>query len=180
MMSVAPEWQPYLHQARLDWKAQPRGIRVDISTQHLELYVNQQLESRFSISTAKNGPGNRQNSMQTPLGLHCIGEKIGAGAKSGTIFRGRQSIGRGFNAEEARSADDLITSRILRLEGLQQGFNLGGEVDSFERLIYIHGTAQEHLLGQAVSHGCIRMANADVIELFERLESGDPVLIDVE
>jgi hypothetical protein len=131
----------------------------------------------YPVSTAANGVGCSDGSGCTPYGWHEIAEKIGANEDYGTVFQGR--VPNGTIATDLQSArnDDLITSRILWLRGLQVGVNLGAAVDSFERYIYIHGTAQEHLIGTAVSHGCVRMKNKDVIALFERTRIGDRVLI---
>ena len=149
---------------------------IDIRLQKLVYVSCGSVEYTYSISTSKNGKGCRQNTGCTPIGWHIISEKIGSDATLGTIFKGRRAAG---HTDDLRSdiADDLITSRILWLTGLQPGFNRGGQVDSKERYIYIHGTAQEHLLGKPVSEGCIRMANRDVLELFEVVDTNTLVFV---
>src|SRR5262249_9656658 len=126
-------------------------------------------------STAANGIGGQEGSNRTPPGWHRIHSKIGAGAESGTVFESREPTGRVWRGEN--EAADLILTRILRLDGLEAGVNRGSGCDSLERYIYIHGTNHEDTLGRPGSHGCVRMANADVIELFDRIREGDPVVI---
>jgi hypothetical protein len=124
----------------------------------------------YHISTSKYGIGNKAGSNRTPLGLHTISSKIGRGAPINTIFKNRRSTGRRarINAEEG----DHITSRILRLRGLEPGKNQGPGIDTFKRCIYIHGTPHEDMIGSPASHGCIRMRNADIIDLFEHVPRG--------
>ncbi|GIX21368.1 MAG: peptidase [Gammaproteobacteria bacterium] len=133
----------------------------------------------WPVSTAARGAGSAENSFCTPLGLHRIAEKIGAGCAVGEVLRGRRPTGRIVEPVSAPQAlgEDLITSRILWLEGLEPGRNRGPGVDSHARYIYIHGTPEEGLIGRPVSKGCVRMRNADVIELFERVDVGTPVLL---
>ncbi|HHS96441.1 MAG TPA: L,D-transpeptidase [Chloroflexi bacterium] len=161
-----------------------RDPRIGQSTLLLVVGAEQQLwrlpreggASCWPVSTAREGFGNRSGSHRTPTGLHRVGEKIGAGSPPGTVFRGRHPTGEvvspGHYPEQ-----DLITTRILWLEGLEPGVNLGGEVDSRARYIYIHGTPEEALIGRPVSHGCIRMRNEDIVTLFEEVEVGTPVYI---
>ena len=133
----------------------------------------------YAISSAKAGTGNQQGSLQTPLGLHCVAEKVGDGCSSGEIFMGRQSIAECAVIEARPQATglDCITSRILWLQGLQPGINQGGDVDSYQRYIYIHGTHEEGLIGQPASIGCIRMRNHDVIDLYAKIDKGSWVYI---
>lgn len=154
-------------------------LLVDIRSQMLACYKRGKLHGCYQISTALNGPGCSANSGCTPLGWHRIAEKIGDDESLGTVFKGRVVNG---CVEDVNSAadEDLITSRILWLSGLQEGVNSGGTVDSFSRYIYIHGTAQEHLIGTAVSHGCIRMRNRDVVEVFDFIGMEDLVFIGVD
>jgi hypothetical protein len=110
--------------------------------------------------------------------LHNICEKIGAGYEIGTVFEGRVSIG--LKAEECTEeiqSRNLITSRILRLEGLEQGVNRGGEVDTFRRYVYIHGTNHEQQIGIPASSGCLQMGNQSVIELFDLVNVGTHLYI---
>lgn len=112
--------------------------------------------------------------------MHCISEKIGDDAPLATIFKARKSIHKCANIltnPYEKSNTDNITTRILWLSGMEEGINKGGNVDSHDRYIYIHGTDEEGWLGQAVSHGCIRMANQDVINLYDRIKIGTLVNI---
>lgn len=136
------------------------------------------LLSQYNISTSRFGLGQQQQSFKTPTGIHRIAEKIGQGEVEGRVFKGRQPTEQICLPQEYDLDDDVITSRILWLEGLQQGVNCGGEVDSRQRYIYIHGTADEAHIGQPASIGCIRMNNRDVIELFERVRVNDLVIIE--
>jgi hypothetical protein len=130
----------------------------------------------YSVSTAANGMGNRLDSFKTPFGIHRVRQKIGGGAPSGTIFEGREPIGKIAGNLDNRDKDE-ITSRILWLDGLEEGVNHGGVYDTFARYIYIHGTSDEKRIGQPVSAGCIRMKNSDVIELFDDVMVDDIVVI---
>ena len=128
---------------------------------------------------AKYGEGSIENSFKTPLGYHVVKEKIGEGAEKNTIFKSRINTKRSADIieEYQDSDDDFVTSRIMWLDGKEEGKNKGGAVDSFARYIYIHGTHEEGLIGTKASHGCIRMFNADAIELFDRIKIGTKVLI---
>lgn len=151
------------------------GILVDISEQQLYLYEQGQLVKQYPISTSKYGIGSTAGSNKTPLGQHKIKTKIGDHAPKYTIFIGRKDSGKLANINEGR--DDLVTSRILWLEGLEPGKNSGKGVDSYRRYIYIHGTAEENAIGTPASHGCIRMYNDDVIDLYPRVTEGTLVTI---
>jgi L,D-transpeptidase YbiS len=135
----------------------------------------------YLVSTAKNGVGCLQGSGCTPTGLHRIRLKIGAGCQSGTVFSGRRPTGEVYDAELATAFPrrDWILTRIMWLEGLESGFNRGRAVDTLRRFIYIHGTPDEAQLGAPASHGCIRMRNADIIELFELVENYTRVHINI-
>ncbi len=154
----------------------------------LDVYVSQQKMvassggktlKAYPVSTSRYGIGNRLNSNQTPLGGHRIARKIGAGVPANTIFKNRVNTltVSAINLSDRPSADDRITSRILWLDGLEPGVNKGKRVDSFKRQIYIHGTADEGLIGKPASHGCIRMRNADVVQLFDWAQVGTTVTI---
>jgi len=108
--------------------------------------------------------------------MFVIAQKIGDGAPLNTIFKSRKNTGKIADIDQ-QSDEDYVTSRILWLKGLEPGHNAGPGVDSFARYIYIHGTHEENLIGQPASHGCIRMRNQDVLELFERVQEGTEVLI---
>jgi hypothetical protein len=147
-------------------------ILIDATIQRLMLIEHGQVVSSWIISTAEAGLGSRKGSNKTPLGVHRIKQRYGDGAAPGTIFKARRNTGRIakiLTEPGARSNADNVTTRILWLDGLEPGANKGGNVDSFERYIYIHGTDEEGRLGQPASHGCIRMANLDVIDLYQRV-----------
>ena len=154
-------------------------IRVDISEQTLYLIKNEQILSSYPISSSSYGEGQTENSYKTPLGMHKIKEMIGKNVPKDTIFISRINTKR--TAEIIHnltdSDDDYVTSRILWLDGLEYGKNKGKGVDSYDRYIYIHGTHEEGLIGTKASHGCIRMFNDDVINLFNEVEEGTYVLI---
>jgi len=132
----------------------------------------------WGISTSKRPPSNVKDSLGTPRGLHEIAERIGAGQPPGMVFKSRVPIGRHYGElPDAAVNDNLITSRILWLRGLEAGVNRGGNVDTYERYVYIHGTNQEQLIGTPASHGCIRLRNADMITLHDMIPAGTPVEI---
>jgi hypothetical protein len=133
-----------------------------------------QFVKKIPCSTSRFGIGQTEGSNRTPLGLHRIAEKIGAGEPTGTVFKSRQIIG---HTSQPEFADAKITTRILWLEGLEPGFNRGDRLDSHARYIYIHGTADQKSIGQPASHGCIHLADVDLIPLFDLLPSGTLVWI---
>ncbi|MDM8561518.1 L,D-transpeptidase [Candidatus Parabeggiatoa sp. HSG14] len=154
-------------------------IVVDISEQMLYLYEGDKAETdkmvkSYPVSTSKYGIGNQSGSGKTPLGKHYIKNKFGDGAPKGTIFKARQNMGK-IAEMNAKDVGDLVTTRIMWLKGLERGKNSGRGIDSYKRYIYIHGTAEENKIGQPASHGCIRMYNSDVIDLFDRLKEGTRV-----
>jgi L,D-transpeptidase YbiS len=156
-----------------------RRIRVSLAAQRLELLEGTRVVASYPVSTSARGAGERSGSERTPRGRHEIRAKIGAGAPAGAVFEGRRATGEVCTPELARQQPerDWILTRILWLRGLEPGRNRLGDVDSMRRYIYIHGTPDETSLGAPASHGCIRMRNADVIDLFDRVEPGDPVEI---
>jgi len=127
----------------------------------------------YRISTSRFGIGQIAGSNKTPLGLHRIAEKIGTGCEAGTVFKGRKVIGHLRDGLPLES----ITTRILWLEGLEEGFNRGGNVDTHARYIYIHGFGDQASLGRPTSLGCIHLADADLIPLYDLLPSGTLVWI---
>ena len=155
------------------------GIIVDISEQRLYLLKNSLVIESFPISSSKYGEGSIENSFKTPLGDHKIKEKIGDNANLNTIFVSRINTHREAEIidEQIDSDDDHVTSRILWLDGQEDGINSGEGVDSFQSYIYIHGTHEEGLIGQKASHGCIRMFNDDVIYLYDMVKEGTKVYI---
>ena len=156
-----------------------RRIRVDLSSQTLEILEGTTILDRYPISSSAKGAGERDGSEQTPRGLHEVRAKVGAGAPEGAVFAGRRPTSVICTPDLMRKEPDRdwILTRILWLRGLEVGKNRLGDVDSMRRYIYIHGTPYEDAIGKMASHGCIRMRNADVIELFDRVEAGDIVEI---
>jgi len=153
-------------------------IVVDITSQTLRLFDAHGREIRqYRVSTALNGPGEREGSGCTPRGRHTVRAKIGAGAPSAAVFRGRRATGEVWSPEfaEAHPGRDWILSRILWLSGSEPGRNRLGNFDSMRRYIYIHGTPDDQPMGVPLSHGCVRMRNADVIELFDLVPVGTTV-----
>lgn len=161
-----------------------RFIEIDPRLQQLYLWEESTdpapvLLRQYPVSTAANGLGEESGSYRTPRGRHRIAEKIGAGQPLFAVFRARVPTGEIWTpALDAECPGrDWILTRILWLEGLEPGRNAGGNVDSHARYIYIHGTSEEHRLGSPASHGCVRMANADVADLFALVEAGTEVRI---
>jgi len=154
-------------------------IRVSIPEQRLRLTEAGRLLMNVAVSTAKNGPGEVRGSEQTPRGWHLIRAKVGAGAAPNTVFVGRRATGEIY-CPELRCQNpnrDWILTRILWLSGLERGKNRLGNVDTMRRYVYIHGCPDEDILGVPGSHGCVKMRNSDIIELFDRVPAGTRVLI---
>jgi L,D-transpeptidase YbiS len=155
-------------------------IDISIAEQRLRLLDEAgAVLADYPVSTALNGAGEKKNSGCTPRGKHIVRAKIGAGKPLGTVFIGRRPTGELWSPELAAEhpARDFILTRILWLSGCEVGVNRLGEVDSMQRYIYIHGTPDTEPMGIARSHGCVRMRNADVVELFDRIPAGTPVII---
>jgi L,D-transpeptidase YbiS len=154
------------------------ALTASIAKQAVLLFENSsaawRLGGKMRCSTSRFGIGQTEGSDCTPLGLHRIAEKIGAGEPAGTVFKSRKVVG---HVSQPELADAKITTRILWLEGLEPGFNRGGNVDSHSRYIYIHGTADQSSIGQPTSCGCIHLADADLIPLFDLLPVGTLVWI---
>jgi hypothetical protein len=153
-----------------------RFLLVDTSEQVLYIVRDGIAEGRYPVSTSKYGVGSRENSLMTPPGVHRIREKFGRGAPVGRIFRDRLDTGETWRIGEP--GENLILTRILHLEGLEDGVNRGPGIDSYERYIYIHGTNNETSIGLPASHGCVCMTNSDVVELFDDVTEGTIVVID--
>jgi hypothetical protein len=153
-------------------------LLVNIADQTVSLFEKGEFAKDFPCSTSRFGIGQTEGSNRTPLGLHRIAEKIGAGERAGTVFKSRQIIG---HTSQPEFANAIITSRIMWIEGLEPGFNKGFNaevnVDSHDRYIYIHGTADQNSVGKPTSYGCIHLADADLIPLFDLLPSGTLVWI---
>jgi len=155
-------------------------IAISLTRQQLELRAaDDSLLAQFAVSTSRYGPGERNGSLCTPRGRHVIRARIGAGLAAGAVLRGRRPTGEICDARLYASDPqrDWILSRILWLSGCEPGRNRLGQVDSMRRYIYIHGTPEQNPMGVPMSHGCIRMRNADVIWLFEQAAAGTTVLI---
>ncbi len=153
-------------------------IKISIPQQSLILEdeLGKQLRS-YPVSTALKGAGEKKNSYCTPRGKHVIRAKIGGGLPANTVFVGRRPTGETWSAELStqRPGHDWILTRILWLSGCEIGFNRLGDCDSMQRYIYIHGTADTEPMGVPLSHGCIRMRNADVMDMFDRVPVGTQV-----
>ncbi len=143
---------------------------ISISRQRMVVCEGSTLRAVYTISSAKAGVGSKEGSERTPLGWHKVTEWIGEDAPLGQVFEARQPTDEVIPPQKWNSAQssDKVLTRIMWLSGLEPGKNRGGDVDSHARYIYLHGTNQEHLLGVPSSHGCIRMYNHDVVELFTR------------
>lgn len=163
-------------------EGQGRNIRivVNIASQCLELFGDsgEKLGS-YPVSTAARGAGEQSGSLRTPRGLHYVRAKIGAGQPANAVFVGRRPTGEIFTPELAarHPGRDWILTRILWLSGLEPGFNRLGSVDTMRRYIYIHGSPDDVPMGIPGSHGCIRMRNRDILELFDRVAVGTRVEI---
>lgn len=154
-------------------------LEIDCQRQQLTLLRDGLAWHRFAVSTAANGVGEQQGSGCTPRGRHRIRACIGAGQPRCAVFRGRRPTGEVYDpALAARFPQrDWILTRILWLCGEEPGVNRLGRVDSQRRFIYIHGTPDTEPMGKPLSHGCIRMNNDDILQLFALVGPGTPVLI---
>ncbi|MFZ5560134.1 MAG: L,D-transpeptidase family protein [Pseudomonadota bacterium] len=157
-----------------------KRLQVSIADQTLRLLEDGQTLAAYAVSTALKGPGEQSGSEQTPRGAHIVRARIGAGAAPGTVFRGRRPTGELWTPELQAQfpGRDWILSRILWLSGTEVGRNRLGNCDSMRRYIYIHGTPDTEPMGEPRSHGCIRMRNSDIIDLFDRVPLHTPVLIE--
>ncbi len=149
-------------------------VAVEISRQTLKLFNADRVRRQWPVSTSQFGPGELAGSLGTPRGLHRIRARIGAGQPQGAVFVGRRPTGEIYSEELGRNhpSRDWILSRILWLCGEQPGYNRHGRVDSMRRYIYIHGTPDSEPMSVPRSHGCVRMRNADVMELFDLVSVG--------
>jgi lipoprotein-anchoring transpeptidase ErfK/SrfK len=154
-------------------------IEVDLPAQTLRLLVNGACTAAYRVSSARNGPGEQRGSNCTPRGQHIVRAKIGHGAPLNTVYVGRRPTGEIYS--EALAARfpgrDWILTRILWLSGCEVGRNRLGTVDTMRRYIYIHGSPDSVPMGVPGSIGCIRMRNADIVQLFDRVSTGTPVHI---
>lgn len=155
-------------------------IRISLGRQRLELFDDTgAVLKAYAVSTARNGAGEQCDSDCTPRGRHIVRAKIGAGLPLNSVFVGRRPTGEVYSSElgERYPGRDWILTRILWLSGCEPGVNRLHEVDTMRRYIYIHGTSEEQQVGKPLSHGCIRMRNRDVAELFDLVVPGTPVEI---
>ena len=155
-------------------------IEISIPGQTLRLVSDDGRElKRYSVSTSKHGAGEEEGSFRTPRGEHIVRAKIGAGQPVNTVFRGRRPTGEIWTPDlgERFPGRDWILTRILWLSGRELGKNRLGKVDTMRRYIYIHGSPDSVPMGTPGSIGCIRMRNADIVELFDRIPAGTPVRI---
>ena len=157
------------------------SIYIKVSEQKLYL-LDEEGEARreYPVSTSKYGVGNENGSEKTPLGLHRIRNKVGGSLPINMVLVGREPKGllEDCVKQSTELPEDVITSRILWLEGMEPGKNQGGYVDTYNRYIYIHGTSEEDKIGTPASIGCIRMRNQDVIDLYRLVDIGTEVLIE--
>ncbi|MGY1489640.1 L,D-transpeptidase family protein [Methylobacillus pratensis] len=157
-------------------------MRIEVSVPLQKLRVlddTGRLLREYPVSTALNGAGEQKNSYCTPRGLHVVRAKIGAGQPLGAVFRGRRPTGEVWTPalHAQHPGRDWILTRILWLSGCEPGFNRLGNVDSMQRYIYIHGTPDNEPMGEPHSHGCIRMCNSDVRELFDLVPAQTQVMV---
>ncbi len=154
-------------------------LDIDVASQQLTVYTDGNSVQCYPVSTAKNGAGELMGSECTPTGWHKIRAKIGAGQPLNAVFIGRRATGEIYNADLGQQYPqrDWMLTRILWLGGLEPGKNRYGKVDTTWRYIYIHGCPDELITGGPDSHGCIRMKNTDMLDLFNRVDAGVKVYI---
>ena len=160
-------------------QANEKIIDIDVTKQQLTLLEDDTVIAHYGVSTAKNGVGQQNGSECTPLGWHTIRAKIGSSAKENSVFVARRETGELFSEElkQQHPERDWILTRILWLRGMEAGKNWGGEVDTMRRYIYIHGCPDSDSFSAPSSHGCVKMRNKDIIELFSNVNAGTRVLI---
>ena len=156
-----------------------KTINISIPQQNLRLYDGSRLEFECLVSTGANGVGEQNGSGCTPRGEHIIRAKIGEEQVINSVFVGRRPTGEVYDQALGKRYPerDWILTRILWLSGCEVGFNRLGKVDTMRRYIYIHGSPDSVAMGKPGSHGCVRMRNADIVELFDRVAVGTRVVI---
>ena len=154
-------------------------IYVGVKRQKIYLIKNNQISLSYDVSTSANGAGIIENSNMTPVGLHKVKEKIGDNIPENGIFKYKKYTGKISEIENRpiKTGLDIISTRIITLEGLEKGLNKGKNIDSYERSIYIHGTNEEGLIGKPASHGCIRMKNHEIITLYKEIDLNQLIVI---
>jgi lipoprotein-anchoring transpeptidase ErfK/SrfK len=150
-------------------KSQQLKIQISVRDQRLTLKNGRKKIAAYPISTSRFGLGSKEGSFKTPTGKFRIAEKIGEGMPARTVFKSRKPV---KATKKMLSDDDLVMTRILWLDGLERR-----NANTHERYVYIHGTNHEEEIGTAASHGCVRMKNDDVLELFDQVTEGTPVEI---
>jgi lipoprotein-anchoring transpeptidase ErfK/SrfK len=149
-------------------------LRVDVSRQRLALVRAGAVVKEYAVSTAERGVGSEPGSLRTPAGAHRVAFKFGEALPEGAVLKSREWTGAVWAPDaESQPDEDLVLTRVFWLEGLEPG-----NATSFSRYIYLHGTNQPARLGTPASHGCVRLSNADVIELYEGVPVGTPVWIE--
>ncbi len=181
-----------LSRPRFKWEALVRDLHrryprrahlplavVNVASQRLHLVEHRRLVADYPVSTSRFGVGSREHSFRTPLGAHRVRGKTGAGCEPLTLFKGRKETGARatLNPLATVSGGDAVCTRVLWLDGLEPRRNRGGCFDSARRCIYIHGTVDERRLGRPSSIGCVRMGNADVVEVFDALDEDSLVCL---
>lgn len=154
-------------------------LYVAVKQQKMYYIKGNNVLNEYTVSTAKNGLGSQLGSQKTPAGLHLIREKVGDDIPFGGVIKEKVYTGQVANIvdDPISTGRDHITTRLFHLDGLESGINKDGQFDSYSRGIMIHGTPEEGLIGQPVSHGCVRMKNKDIEELFDAVQSGTKVII---
>jgi hypothetical protein len=154
--------------------ATARWLYVSIASQQLWLLEDDNVILQLVCSTSKNPPSCVADSLGTPTGIHAIAAKIGCGAPAGAVFKGRVRVADHFNQlPETEQQTNLITSRILRLKGMEPGHNAEPKNNAWERFVYVHGTNHPQKLGQPFSAGCVLLSDPDVINLYDQVSEGD-------
>lgn len=159
-----------------EWVGESVAVWVSVDEQTLRIIQNGLVVWEAPCATAEKGTGFVMNSMQTPLGWHSVKRKIGDDAPWGQVFRGAQPVNHVWKPGD-KTEEDLVLTRLLWLTGEEPGVNQGGNVDSYNRYIYIHGTNDEERIGTPSSHGCVRLRNDDAIAAYERIPINARVLI---
>ncbi|OUU12090.1 MAG: L,D-transpeptidase [Verrucomicrobia bacterium TMED40] len=159
-------------------KRTENALVASIKDQLIVRFHNGKSVKDYPMSSSKRPPSCKENSLGTPNGLHVVCEKIGEGEPLGMVFKGRKPIGLKYKecSEEEREKN-LITTRILRLQGLEDGLNKGEGIDTYGRYVYIHGTNHEENLGSPASSGCLQVSNAEAVELHDEIPLGSHLYI---
>ncbi len=170
------DWRYLLENGWSEYVGDAEGVWVSVEEQMFRLVRSGEVLWEVPCATAAKGTGNVAGSYQTPLGWHAIKRKTGADAPWGQVFRGGRPTGEIWKPGQS-TKEDLVLTRVLFLDGLEPGKNKGGNVDSYARYIYVHGTNDEERIGTPSSHGCIRLRNDDVIVAYDRIAEGTRLLI---